>query len=170
MRTLLCVASILGWGLAATVKAEDAEMSAASPWFYQMAPITNIGPGNLGNTRIYFDEACNQTFIQTLTQGIDGHTFAAGILTRVSTSGCNRPSRSSFGTVRAHGADVVAVGHFDHVWDCQMSCTVYNGGQPPVTYRLQGFGTSQDQAMETMYCNGYSSNLLCSEIHVRDAQ
>ena len=137
-----------------------------SPSYYTLAPITGMESGNFGNTRLYYSEACDQSFVQVLTQAVDAHTFGAGILTRVRVSGCNRPPESHFAKIKARGANIVPVAHFDHVWQCQSTCVIYSGGRP-MSYALEGFGTSHDQALDEVACGGMTTGLACEEIEVR---
>ncbi|MEY4631274.1 MAG: hypothetical protein RIQ81_1394 [Pseudomonadota bacterium] len=133
--------------------------------FYQMAPIAGTAPGNFGNVRLYFDEACNQEFVDVLSEAIDSKSFEVGLLTRIRTSNCTRPPRRVFVTVRPRGATMVPVTAFDEVWRCQITCTTLNGEVPQTTTNWS-YGTSQSQALEQLYCNGFQSSPACIQLDV----
>ena len=137
-----------------------------TPSFYTLAPITEIIPGNFGNVRVYYEEACNQEIVAVLTEAIDSRSFKAGVLTRVYASGCNLPSKTKFTVVRPHGAEIIPATFFDEAWHCQSNCTIFMNGRPQ-TFHYESFGTSSDQAMDEMYCSGVQSDLACRMIEIR---
>ena len=133
--------------------------------YYQMAPVVAQAPGRLGNVRLYYDEACNQDFVDVLVEAIDSKSFAVGILTRIRTSNCTRPPQRVFVTVRPRGATMVPVTSFDEVWMCQATCMTFNG-EVPQTTTVYAYGTSQPQTLERLYCSGFQSAPACVQLDV----
>lgn len=136
------------------------------PSYYTLAPITEIRPGNFGNARLYYQEACNQEFVSTLTEAQDASSFNAGILTRIYPSGCTRPQKTRMTTVKHNGAEIIPVTEFAEVWHCQSSCTIFVNGRPQ-SYALEAFGTSADQTRSDMYCSGIQTDLTCQQIDIQ---
>ena len=131
----------------------------------KMVPVTSISDGYFGGKRLYFNLACNERFMQVLTERKSQSALDVGILVEELDYSCNRPDRELFGRVTPNGRDLHPVMAFNEVWYCSAMC--YTGGGPnnmPNYEFVSAFGTSENQATNNLACgSAYLINLRCGE-------
>jgi hypothetical protein len=131
--------------------------------------VKEIDDARLGVKKIYFDVACNQEFLQVLSEEAGASELKVAVLTLVTNRDCNGPSRRIFVRYSPHGRSVTAVSGFDQVWSCEGYCFTPGGpDMPPYNRPVQAFGTSELQAVEYLGCRPpYLQDLSCAEIDVK---
>jgi hypothetical protein len=135
---------------------------------YKISPITDIADGSLGIKRLYFNLACNERFTQVLTEAGSRKHAKVGILTQVESRDCNDPDRETFVRVTPGDTTLEPVTEFSEVWFCSGFCyTVGGPDMPPYNRYVEGFGTSEKQAIGYLGCSEpYLSNVHCHQVPV----
>lgn len=148
------------------------EAQSASAQRYKLEQVKEIDDARLGVKKIYFDVACNQEFLQVLSEEAGTSELKVAVLTLVTNRDCNGPSRRIFVRYSPHGRSVTAVSGFDQVWSCEGYCFTPGGpDMPPYNRPVQAFGTSELQAVEYLGCRPpYLQDLSCAEIDVKASE
>ena len=135
---------------------------------YKISPITDIADGSLGVKRLYFNLACNERFAQVLTEAGSRKQAKVGILTQVESRDCGDPDRETFVRVTPGDTTLEPVTEFNEVWLCSGFCYSVGGpDMPPYNRYVEGFGTSEKQAIGYLGCSEpYLSNLHCHQVPV----
>lgn len=136
-----------------------------SPTF-KLEEITEIADGVFGVKKLYFNLACNQEFLQNLTEESDANSYRIGILTKFRQKDCNEPSRLEFSRVSPAGRSLIPVTHFSEVWFCEGTCFTPGGpDMPPYNRFVEAYGTSEKQATELLGCSPpYLQHLRCAPV------
>ena len=135
---------------------------------YKISPITDIVDGSLGMKRLYFNLACNERFTQVLTENTSRKHDRVGVLTKVESVDCHDPSRETFVRIAPGDTTLEPVDAFNEVWFCSGFCyTVGAPDMPPYNRYVEGFGTSEMQAILYLGCSEpYLSNVHCKQVPV----
>ena len=135
---------------------------------YKISTISAIADGSLGIKRLYFNLACNERFTQVLTEAESRKQAKVGILTQVESIDCNDPDRETFVRVTPGDTTLEPVTEFSEVWFCSGFCyTVGGPDMPPYNRYVEGFGTSEKQAIGYLGCSEpYLSNVHCHQVPV----
>lgn len=140
----------------------------APAYKYKLEQIKEIDDGRLGVKKFYFDVACNQEFLQVLSEETTAGNLNVAILTLFNDRGCSDPNRRVFVRFAPHGQSVTAVSEFDQVWSCNGNCFTPGGpDMPPYNRPVQAYGTSERQATDYLGCTKpYLQDLSCEVIDV----
>ena len=138
----------------------------APAYKYKLEQIKAIDDGRLGTKKFYFDVACNQDFLQVLSEETNAGSLNVAILTLLNDRDCSGPDRRVFVRFAPHGQTVTAVSDFDEVWSCRGYCFTPGGpDMPPYNRPVQAYGTSERQATDYLGCSKpYLQDLSCEVI------